>query len=312
MFGTLSLIQEYRRRCERLDPLMSADVPSAVAAKYWLERSRMMVDTAEGAKPSVPLEAIRLYREIDDREGLYMALAYAAIGAHFPLAESAAMVEEMRALEQARWPFPLRHVRLVAEVVTLQRERHFAQACAVVQAELTQARAEGLDGWIAVDLNFLADMTLAAGDAVEAVRLAREGLAIDRRRRSQNILHTLATLTTALLALEAAGEARTTLAEFLAESRQREWDQLDAKAAGLCARLAALDGRLASAAKLLGFAGNMPRTAAEKFPNEANAFRQAWLAVTEGLPAQAVERLLGEGAALSREMVVELTLAESE
>lgn len=317
LFHLLGLRHEARRAFAALEPALKPapdtapenGVSPASAARYWLQRSMLfMWGSPENSAREMALKAIVLLRGLADPVSLYAALGYASSTTFPSVDASRRMVEEMKQIERADWPFALRHVRVVAQVATLELEGRPEAARAVIEASLAEARSAGLDGWVGIDTVFLGANALALGRADDAVRLSGQVLPVLRAARHTYLLHTLAVYTAGLLLKSREREARAAVAEFFELSRTRDWDLLSMQSDS-CALLAVREGRARAAARLLGYADQAHRLLGARAAASRYVRAQCVAAVEAALGPQAIVALMAEGAQLDEEGVCALTLA---
>jgi predicted ATPase/DNA-binding winged helix-turn-helix (wHTH) protein len=297
---------EARRRFAALEPAAAACKADGPVSRYWLERARFSWGVSHTLMREHALEAVRRYRLAGDTRGLYLALRCAAAPGVVAGNDTDAMLAEMTALENPGWPPRLRAQRLLAEVSVLQRSGRLVEAHAALDRFLPFATAAGLDAFVLVALSGLARIHLALGDLGQAMRCARDLVSAPGARRGNFVLHGLGTIAEALLLQGQVGEARSTIAGLVAESRRRDWEWFGSYG-DVFALLAAREGRVDAAARLIGYAAAFEGVD-ERDPRSP-ARTTARAAVEAVLDATALQRLTAEGSRLDIEAVCRLTLA---
>lgn len=252
LFQLLGLAPEYRQRGLMLESEASRVASGAVAARFWLERSRLHWGVANATMHELASRAAAMYRADSNGRGLYLALRCLAGSGIVPATKALLLLEEMAQLEHEDWPTRLRTQRLLAEVGVLRSIEHMAEARRVCQSLLMKAQAAGLDAVVSATLSDLASVSLALGDTETAMQTCQQLLARARLRRDNFVLHALAVVACVSFVKSDLHAARAALTDFVAASRSRDWEWLGLYA-GLLALLAALEGRPEAAARLLGY-----------------------------------------------------------
>jgi predicted ATPase/DNA-binding winged helix-turn-helix (wHTH) protein len=310
LFLMLGLAPEARKRSQGLEEAAGAAAPPD-AARYWRERSRLHWGVSNARMAEFARASAALCRAAGDERGLYLALRCAAGSGAVPAEEAEAMLAEMARLEQPAWPPRLRAQRRLAELGVLRSAGRLDEVRNAAQALLAMSRQAAMDSNALVALATLASVHLTLGDADAALSCAREVIDGRTQRRDNFVLQALASMTQALLARGDLAAARAALADFIATSRSRDWEWFDLYA-DLFALLAAKEGRLEAAARLIGHADAAGRRVGARDPNMARARAEA-LAIVEGaLEPERVARGMAEGAPLGIEAVRALALAEVE
>jgi tetratricopeptide (TPR) repeat protein len=306
LFAMRGLDYELRLRCESLEPHEGMDIAPAVAARYWLARSECTQYVQFDRTRVFALKAAALYRELGDDRGLFLALCSAAICP--PMEEGRRTLDQMSALERPDWPARVRfHGRRSAAFVAIYEGR-VREVGAILEQALELARACDSQSMADRTLHNLADQALAAGDLRKAVDLGRQLLLRATERRTYLLLVVLGNLANALLQSGEVAEARDVIARFNESSRAAQWDTFGIYAA-VFALLAACEGRVESAARLVGYGDRCyAAMGAEPEPNEVRARELALARVAAELDAAELQRLMAEGERLDEEAVCALTL----
>lgn len=328
LFLLLGLAPEARQHCRLLEPLAGSvtastatssatpsSMPSAMtaAARYWLERSRLHWGISNAAMLDYADRAAALYRRRDDddkgrRRGIFLALR-CAIGSNALAADEAAcLLQEMAGLEEAGWPARLRSQRLFAEISVYLVSGQLEEAGFALESLYLLASSAGLETMVSAALSGLATLSLAMGRLDEALHRSRELILSQRQHRDNFVLHALATVVSVQLLKGRLDEARTAMTDFVVASRSRDWEWLDLYA-DLFALLAALEGRAAACARLLGYADSAYAALGERDRNAALLRQRAGEISAALLDPAARLRLMAEGARMDVEAVCALALS---
>jgi hypothetical protein len=175
-----------------------------------------------------------------------------------------------------------------------------------LERALQLARASRSRSLIERTLSNLADHALAMGDVPRAIEIGRE--LVRGTRGDYSLLVVGGNLANALLQAGEIAEARGVIAGLHERSRAAQWDAF-ATYAPVFALLAASEGRVRSAARLLGYADMRNRAMGENAePNEVAAKELAMKRVAAGLAAAEIRELMAQGERLSEDEVCALTL----
>ena len=165
--------------CERVRPVVDDSIPAAVAARFWLACAEHGGDAAPSESIEHARRAIALYRDLDDRRGMYLASKALA----FSLLQTGRSDEAKRAMEDAlglrdpAWPLWVRGLidntaaLVYSQIGALGPARHHAAEFLAVARRTGSYREER------TALAILADIDLAAGNTGEAAATASEALA---------------------------------------------------------------------------------------------------------------------------------------
>jgi hypothetical protein len=175
-----------------------------------------------------------------------------------------------------------------------------------LERSLELARACRSPSMLGRSLSNLADHALAMGDLERSIEIGRELL---RQGHSQyNRLVAEGNLANALLQSGAVEEAREVVSRVHEGARAASWDTF-ATFAPVFALLAAAEGRVRSAARLIGYAQMRDRQmGGGQEPNEQRAQELAMQRIAAELGADEVRTLMAEGERLSEDEVCALTL----
>ena len=310
LFLLLGLAAEGRKRCGGIEALVTAQPPGPAVARYWLERGRLNWGISNTDMRDQALLAAEGYRAGADARGLYLALRCAVSSSALPADQTRRFLKQMADLERPEWPARLHVQRKMAEVSLLQADGHMAEARAACEVLLKLATSAGLDLVASATLSELANVNLVLGEFDAALRCAQTLTTNGGRRQDNFVVRAHATMVQASLALGRMPDARQAMVDLLAASRSRDWEWFGAYA-DLYAWFAAREGRLRTAARLVGYADAAARTIGDRGANMATARTQAGALIEAGLKPREVARLADEGARADVEAVCGLTLTEA-
>lgn len=288
----------------------SACPPTAVLARYWLERSRLHGGISNRQMHDFALLAAVYYRALSQPRGLFLALCGALGSTALPSTQAQCLLEEIIALECADWSARLRSQRLLAEISLYQVTEQMTEAGFALESLHLLAIASGLDAAEMAALSGMAKLSLAMGDYEQALQRSSELLRCRRHHRDNALLHALAAIAAALLFQGQAREGRKALADFVAASRSCDWEWFGLYA-DLFALLAALESRAGAAARLLGYADAACRPVGARDLWATQARSQSQRIIQHLLDKPVTARLMAEGARMDRESVCALALTES-
>ena len=206
------------------------------------------------------------------------------------------------------WPARVRFWGKRSGAFVAVRDGRLPEVGALLEQSLELARA--CDSEVMEDRTLvnLADYALATGDVRKAVDLGRQLLARVSERRTYLWLVAQGNLANALLQAGEIAEAREVIARFNELSRAAQWDTF-ATYGPVFALLAACEGRVESAARLLGHADRVTGArGGQQQPNEVRAHELALKRIDAELGAAERKRLMAEGEDLDQEAVCALTL----
>ncbi|MDQ6685106.1 MAG: hypothetical protein M3Z16_08260, partial [Pseudomonadota bacterium] len=248
----LSLHPEARRRFDQARSALAPTVPVALAARLWEGIAQLSGETASPESRAAALQAAALYRQLDDRRGLYLSLAHLAFSYRANSAQAEAAYAEMQRLEDGSWPPSLRLYGRKVEGGLASDAGRLDAARAANEARLALGIAAGSERDVNAALGNLAEIALMAGDAERSVELGRQLLArLGQRHRTTRVI-ALGNLLPALLTLQATAAARAVLAEYV--DLARHFDSVYVMyASDSMAWLAAAEGRWDAAAMLIGY-----------------------------------------------------------
>lgn len=302
LFLLLGLAPEARRRGDALVEAAMAMSSDPVATRFWLEASRLHWGVDNARMLDWSQRAIDGARVTRDARGVYLGLRCQAGSGLLNASQSRDALREMARLESSTWPPRLLTQRLLAEVGVLRGQECMADARRTCQGLIVQAQAAGLDGVLSAALSDLAAICLALGDTDGALRVSQQILARSRHRRDNFVVHAQATVACVAFVRGDIAQARASLLDFTAASRSRSWEWLGLHA-GLLALLAAQEGRMEAAARLLGYVDRQQSQLGSRDVMGVYARTRARAAVNDALEPTVLRRLLELGEQLDPESV---------
>lgn len=302
LFLLLGLAPEARRRSEALVPIAQAQEPGPHVTRFWLEGSRLQWGVDNARMLDWSQRALDGARREGDARGTYLGLRCLAGSGLLGAEQAAQALREMARLESSSWPPRLLTQRLLAEVGVLRGQEHMADARRTCQQLIVQAQAAGLDGELSAALSDLAAICLALGDTDGALRVSQQILARSRHRRDHFVVHALATVACVAFVRGDLSQARAALLDFAAASRSRSWEWLGSYA-GLLALLAAQEGRIEAAARLLGYVDRQQSLLGSRDVVGVYARTRVRAAVQDALEPTVLRRLLELGEQLDPDSV---------
>ncbi|MCC6198099.1 MAG: helix-turn-helix transcriptional regulator [Burkholderiales bacterium] len=235
------------------EPLVTDAIPRKVRAEWWLEFARFRLFNRHPEGKEAARRALALYRDEQDDRGVAQALAALVRSQYQATAETRAALAELDALiaRHPDWPAHLRYVVSGTRGFAAEIEGDYAAAMRHRKEEATFAAAMGVPyARNAAETNLIA--LLRANELYDEVR-ERASALLGRLRGSAetaNLAYACLHLLDALLATGRLGEARSCAIEAWRACRVMNLPL----ATEPTALLAALDGRLRTAARLLGYA----------------------------------------------------------
>lgn len=312
LWRDVGLHAEGLRRCDQAIRLIGPATPLRLEARLhngYLELGRNR-SLAAGPALASGERAIELYRQLADRQELYVALAECARtrAAAGDAAGAEAMLAEVAALYDQAWPLGLKHPMLSARSFIFTESHRVSEARAAWEERLQLERALGDTRFATVSLTNLIDAVFAEGDVAEAIARGRELVALIRRDRIANWQSfALANLSAALTAAGQLDEALQLAQEALPLLRQQGsiWSFLDHL--GL---LALKRGRPFDAAQVLGCADELnERSGYVRQFNELRARDQLLEALRANINPTELARLMKAGGRLTADEAARLALA---
>ena len=309
LFSLLALLHESRRRTDPLEPLLDvAAVAADDAAAFLRVRSVQMRDISVQTQHALATRAARLHRESGNDRGLYETLFVITSCFHDFADDAQAAALEMAALERPDWPAPLRALGRIAQSSVAYVEHRMADNRAELEAALPMVAPAGADRLTMAVLSNLADHVLLMGPIEEAVRRGVELTDLLRRtHRNAQLPFALCNLANAHLQHGEPAAARLALAEAFEVMRVQQWSWVRGFG-DVYALLAAGEGRLRAAARLLGWADQVRTRRGALQPNEARCRQLAWQTVKAVLATDEVAILQAEGSSMNPEQVCAMTL----
>ena len=280
---------------------------AATRCDAWREISVALANMRPTRSLAAAREALALARQLDatqpDRYPLYDALCATA---HMLVEEDGGapaerLLDEALALADPDWPAvrQLPALRVQASLATARG--HMPESLRLYRRLLALCQAAG-DPGLTTQLN-IANAELVSGDAAAAVASGTRVVALARGLRNENLLvFARVNLAAAHLMLDQTGPARQQLQEALPSAMRAP---LHAWCIGYLAQLAALEGRLEAAAKLVGAA--QARYEAEgdhRQVNEQRAHERTLALLQQGLGPARLAALMTDGRGMGDAAVV--------
>ena len=307
----LSLIAEGLKYVDRTVPLIGEDTPPDMSARLLTHAAAIGQTLYDPRYPLWAERAVALYRQFDDPRGLASALARLGFVAFTRkcYAEAEALLLEAQQL-LAGSKFNKRRLRVVAGlglVTYYTKNVDEARRCFAQALELARALKSIREPVIRLNLGVMEYMS---GNIDRAIELSREGLSQVRLRPAGDGLgDLLCNLGAYLIANGNPSEARPLLEEALVlfvERRNyaaRAWLQP-------WAVLAAVEGRLAEAAQLIGFVEALRARYGQALDPAELPLHNRLMAILEaGLSPAELESLQAEGARWSEAEAIEFAVA---
>jgi predicted ATPase/DNA-binding winged helix-turn-helix (wHTH) protein len=299
-------------RCLDLRGFVDDSVPAQAAAQFWDTIGKLGLYSFRREGYDAATRAAQLYRELGDDQRCFDALAFAAVqGARFAsVAEMEAAIAEAARLERPEWPARQRASLQFARCWWFARQGRIEDALACAQLQVAICREGGVE---------VASLYAVSNVAIMELLLGRWHDALDHARTAIGRLHALAAdagaghlYQTEMIALLMLGRpddawvaARNAYPRLL-----REGDEYRMLLS--LALLAARDGRLGDAARIVGFDNAIAMRIGESVNVLASFFHEHLdPLLTAGLPADEQARLAAEGAALRDEEVFRLAFGDS-
>ncbi len=296
LFRVLSLIAEGRRYFDSLVALIDEDSPPAAAAGVLRHAMNFWNFMPEPVVLAHMERAAELYRRLDDRPSLGIALS--ALGfLHGGQGRYEQAKEMLRTASELIGRSSLKKARIDLNR-NLGLTATYTNEIAAGRTYLTRALEMSLalrSVRQATCFNNLAVLEYVAGNVEIAIELAREAVNRARATPGLSLATALSTLASYLLAQGSAGEARGFAAEAFAQLVQGGF--VTARFLQIWAVLSALEGRLTEAAELLGFVdAERARRGEPQVRSELPTYRALALRLEVGLPPDDLKVLMAEGA----------------
>lgn len=294
----------------RTRPLFRDALPSGVRARWQLGWARFWSGMSIERSLWPARAAAELFRADGHVAGEYRALAIVAFVTPGEMPDDAApALKRIRAIEVPGWPQELRALRLAAEMTHLLAAGQFDDALAAGEAAALGAAGDR-EGRLMLDVAMVY-VELAAGRSEAAIRRGQE--ALDRLPGYRRQFASSGIEALQIAAWMQRGETLTarTLAPALWEAASRF--DFQGPACELFAQLAALEGRLRSAAMLLGrSAAAYAQISVQRLPLYRAAGENAAHLARQALGDAAFERLLARGSRLTDDSVPALAFESTD
>ena len=246
----LSLIREGAEYLSTALPMLGPDVPEHLHARLCYSAA-MLGGTRQTAE-----RAIELYRQQGAARGEYLSLYWLATQGDASAATLREVVERKRRIEDPGWPAKVLSIGGGIEEQLAYREGRYDDALRSLDHRIRLCEPLGADDAVTSAMMYKVIATFAAGDIAASIR---QGLAIIERCRRFNNSYRLAciqanTFTAMLLSTPNDLEGSCDMAHaFATLDRSLGWPH-GCDAADAFALIAALEGRLEDAARLIGYA----------------------------------------------------------
>ncbi|HLY90995.1 MAG TPA: hypothetical protein VKQ27_18575 [Acetobacteraceae bacterium] len=305
LFDALSSVAEGLRYFERLVPLIDPDTPPVITAGLLARAYYYFRDMPEPTLLTYLERAASLYRELDDRVNLGAALtlvahSYARQG-RFDQAK-AVLAEASELIERSNFPKLRMNLYQVIGISALQTGQiaeartYFTQLLSITRALKSRyaARATTLLGLL----------ECTAGDVDRAIEVGKEAVREARSVPGMILALALGNLASYLLARgdlrEARGLLEEAFAHFVAAGSHNPAELQ------ILAVLVGLEGRLADAARLIGFVdAERVRTAQVRQNTEERLYGKLSRRLKAGLPTAEFAALKEEGASWAMPEAIE-------
>jgi predicted ATPase len=306
IWDELSLLAERERWFALALQRKGDDTPATTLARLWLGRTS---NSAHGDRTNLELalNAAEAFRKAGDRLGLGEALAKAGAALETVETTASALPYLQESLAALKPLGPTKHLASCMRSLAVARyfTMDFSAARSLVTESEAVARRLGDGRGVAAAQIAAAELEFAAGATDEAITQAKTMLAGDHPNRRQMTLG-LGNLASYLLAAGRTLEAKTVALEGLKEARALLWRAAIVRIVEHIALIAALDGKVQIAARLLGYgvAFYAEGTATREF-TEMSTYNRLTAELAKALPEEEVTRLTGEGALWSEDRAIE-------
>jgi predicted ATPase/DNA-binding winged helix-turn-helix (wHTH) protein len=306
-------VVEALQRLLQVQPLVTSQVPPALAAQYWQWLGRLGID---GRLPaSRGIEALQraetMYREQGNDRHLHACLrmkAEAMLGIGGFAAAQAAL-DEAQQMEHTAWPVADRMRRLRVQGMLLDRMGRLEESLQVAERAYRLAQDDRIERYVLILLADMAAVHLKMGHAERAAEQYRTLAAKARGRASDGLTlsHALAGLTAALVAHGRFDDARSVAVEAVPLLHR---SGLLVARSDIFAWLAAREGAAAAAARLLGAADAFhQRSESMRGPVELNIRAQVMGLLAAAHAAEDVAGWMAEGAAMDEDALAGMLAA---
>ena len=254
-------------------------------------------------------QALTRYRALDDRRGIYMsALVYGELLVRNGRADEAAhLLAEAERLEDPSWPPRRRSVRRAVAAILAEASGDIDTAKRHMREAIALDRAAGWESRVVGKLTNLVAMLLAAGETAEAIALSDELFSLAAGGQEIPGLAYM-NLAGALILEGRLAEARANARIGLPLMQRKEQGYIFVDHLAL---LAAKEGRLTDAARLVGWTDTMyVANQSRRDTEEAQARARTLDLIHATMEPEARERAVRDGARLTEKEAVALALAE--
>jgi len=307
-----SLMAEGLARCLGLRRHIDSGVSTTAAARFWLTIAELAVYSIRREGYDAAVRAAALYHDLDDDQRRFESLTYAAVQAtrFGTLDEMKAQIDQAAQIERPEWPARQRAKLQFARCFWFARQGRFEEALACAQRQVAICREGGVELGALYGTSNVTFMEILLGRPREA--LDHASAAIERLHAlaaDAGASHLYANRSVALLILgrfdAALADARRAYVRLL-----REGDQY--RLLLPLALIAALQGRIDAAARIVGFDDAVQVRSGENASLVASLFRSRLdPLLAAGLGAEARARLALEGGGLSEEEAFRLAFGDA-
>ena len=307
-----SLMAEGLARCLDLRKHIDSGVSATAAARFWLTIAELAVYSIRREGYDAAVRAAALYRDLDDDQRRFESLTYAAVqGTRFgTVDEMKAQIDQAAQIERLEWPARQRAKLQFARCFWFARLGRFDEALGCAQRQVAICREAGVELGALYGMSNITFMENLLGRPREALDHASAAIArLHALGADAGAGHLYSNRSIALLMLdrfeEALADARNAYARLL-----REGDQY--RLLLPLALIAALQGRLDAAARIVGFDDAVQVRSGENASIVAPLFRSRLdplLAAALGPDRRATFVL--EGASLPEEEAFRLALGDT-
>jgi len=278
----LRSLNQYLEALQRLESVRPHfdQVPPALAARGYFAIGDYGDALFDGRLRAVD-EALSRYRALDDRRGIYMvACVYGELLARSGrIDEAGPLLAEAERLEDPSWPPRRRSVRLSSAAILAEAYGDIDAAQRYMREAIALDRASGWESRVVTKLTNLVAMLLAAGETAEAIALSEDLFALKARGQEIPGLAYM-NLAGALIVEGRLAEARDVSRTGLPLMQRKEQGYIFVDHLAL---LAAKEGRIADAARLVGWTDAMYAASQSRRDTEEAQARDRTLALIDAV-----------------------------
>ena len=312
VWWSCSLMAEGFARCLGLRRHIDSGVSATAAARFWLTMAELAVYSIRREGYDAAVRAAALYRDLDDDQRRFESLTYAAVQAtrFGTVDDMKAQIDEAAQIERAEWPPRQRAKLQFARCFWFARQSRFEEALDCAKRQVAICREGGVELGVLFGTSNITFMEILLGRTQQALNHASVAIArLHVLGADAGAGHLYSNRSVANLLLgrldDALDDARNAYVRLL-----REGDQY--RLLLPLALVAALQGRLDSAARIAGFDDAVQVRSGENASFVASIFRSRLdplLAAKFGDEERA--RLALEGASWSEEEAFRIALGDA-